>query len=158
MKIFGAERKNYLKYFNNNGGDTADKECGEWWWTVSVDCLWLVVLLLLILVFHSVTPIWSHSLLSSSVYSKVMNSKKEWEGYLEIRTVKLLTIGFLVFIILLARPGEGITECSPDDFNIFYLTGPVIMEWLFLIKVHYFKNSYSPMFYSSVVKNGYKSF
>ena len=99
------------------------RECGD---DQSLYCLWLVVL---ILVFHSVTPIWSHSLLSSSVYSKVMNSKKEWEGYLEIRTRKLLTIGFLVFIILLAaKPGEGITERSPDDFNIFYLTGPVIME------------------------------
>ena len=54
----------------------------------------------LILVFRTVIPIWELSLLSSSVYSKVMNSKKEWQGYLEIRTRKLLTIGFLVFIIM----------------------------------------------------------
>ena len=90
-----------MKYLNNNLGDTGDMgvECGD---DQSLYCLWLVVL---ILVFHGVTPIWSLSLLSSSVYSKVMNSKKEWQGYLEIRTGKLLTIGFLVFIIMLARSG-----------------------------------------------------
>ena len=95
------------------------RECGD---DQSLYCLWLVVL---ILVFHSVTPIWSHSLLSSSVYSKVMNSKKEWQGYLEIRTRKLLTNGFLVFITMWL--GLSLSDSPPDDFNIFYLTAPVIM-------------------------------
>ena len=90
------------------------RECGD---DQSLYCLWPGVL---ILVFHSVTPIWSHSLLSSSVYSKVMNSKKEWQGYLEIRTRKLVTIGFLVFIMCVLWLGSltltapGFTS-SPDD-------------------------------------------
>ena len=57
---------------------------------------------------------------------------------------------------ILSKPQKE--QLVPINITIFGNPLPVNEYWLFAIKVNYFKNSYSTVFYSRVVKDGYKSF